>query len=59
MVNKHTVDYHPIPSQLISRIHPLIFLWTPKGFMSPEFSLISFLDLHIPVDTWLQKVFKL
>ena len=28
MVNKHTVDYHPNHSQLISRIHALIFLWT-------------------------------
>ena len=38
MVNKHTVNYHPSPSQLISRIDPLIFLWTPKGFISPELS---------------------
>ena len=35
MVNKHTVDYHPIPSQLISRIHchislDSIFLWSQK-----------------------------
>ena len=33
MVNKHTVDYHPSPSELTSRIHPLIFLWTSKGFI--------------------------
>ena len=26
-----TVNYHSIPSQLSSRIHPLIFLWSPKG----------------------------
>ena len=32
-VNKHTVNYHPSPSQLISRIHPLMFLWTPKAFI--------------------------
>ena len=35
IVNKHTVDYHPIPSQLISRIQTIIFLWAPKGFISP------------------------
>ena len=41
IVNKHTVDYHPILSELTSRIHPLIFLWTPKGFIfSPECFLI-------------------
>ena len=37
MANKHTADYHPSPSQLTSRIHPLIFLWAPKGFISLEF----------------------
>ena len=35
MIKKLTVDYDPIPSELTSRIHPLIFLWTPKGFISP------------------------
>ena len=38
---QNTVDYHPSPSQLISRIHPLIFLWTHNGFVSPK----SFLNL--------------
>ena len=56
MVNKHSVDYHPSPSQLISRIHTLIFLWTPKGFISPESFLNFFLNLYIP--SWLQKSFK-
>ena len=56
MVNKHTVDYHPSPSQLISRIHTLIFLWTPKGFISPESFLNFFLNLYIP--PWLRKSFK-
>ena len=56
MVNKHTVDYHPNPSQLISRIHTLIFLWTPKGFISPESFLNFFLNLYIP--PWLRKSFK-
>ena len=56
MVNKHTVNYHPSPSQLISRIHTLIFLWTPKGFISPESFLNFFLNLYIP--PWLWKSFK-
>ena len=56
MVNKHTVDYHPSPSQLISRIHPLIFLWTPKGHISLESFLNFFLNLYIPL--WLRKSFK-
>ena len=56
MVNKHTLDYHPILSQLISRIHHLIFLWTPKGFISPKSFLTSFLNLDTP--PWLQKSFK-
>ena len=34
MVNKYTVDYRHSPSQLTSRIHLLIFLWTPKGLIS-------------------------
>ena len=50
------VDYHPSPSQLISRIHTLIFLWTPKGFISPEPFLNFFLNLYIP--PWLRKSFK-
>ena len=56
MVNKHNVDYHPSPLQLISRIHPLRFLWTPQGFISPEFFLIFFTNLYIP--PWLRKSFK-
>ena len=57
IVNKHTVDYHPSPSQSTSRIHPLIFLWTPpEGFISPESFLKFFLNLYIP--PWLRKSFK-
>ena len=37
MGNEHTVDYHPSPSKLTSRIHPLNFLWIPKRFVSPEY----------------------
>ena len=55
-VNKHTVDYHPSPSELISRIQTLIFLRTPKGIISPESFLNLFLNLYIP--PWLQKSFK-
>ena len=56
MVNKHTVDYHPSPSEFTSRIHLLIFLWTPKGFISPEHCWNFFSNLYIP--SWLQKIFK-
>ena len=35
-VNIHTVNYHPSPSQLISRIHALIFLLKPKRSIPPE-----------------------
>ena len=31
MINKNIVDYHPSPSQLISMIHTLIYLWTLRG----------------------------
>ena len=36
MVSKHNVDYHPSPLELTSRIHSLMFLWTPSlaGFIS-------------------------
>ena len=45
---KYTVDYHPNPSQLISRIHTRIFLGTRKRFISPESFLYIFLNLYIP-----------
>ena len=57
MVNKHTVDYHPSPSQLISRIHTLKDTWTRKGFISPESFLNFFLNLYIP--PWLWKSFRI
>ena len=47
LVKEHIADYHPSPSELTSRIDPLIFLWTPKGFISPEYLLIFFLSLYI------------
>ena len=39
MANEHTIDYRPSLSELTSRLHPLIFLWIPKGFISPEYFL--------------------
>ena len=39
-----------------SRIHPLIFLWTPTGFISAESFLNFSWNLYIPL--WLQKSFK-
>ena len=56
MVNEHLVDYHLSPSELTSRIHPLIFLWIPKGFSCPEYLSIFFSNLYIP--PWLRKSFK-
>ena len=56
MVNKYSVDYHPNSSQLISRIHTVIFLWTPKRFISPEPFLNFFRNLYIPPG--LRKNFK-
>ena len=55
LVSKHTVDYHSSPSELISRIHTLIFLWTLKWFISPE----SFLNFFLYIPPWLQKSFRL
>ena len=56
-INEHTVDYHPSPSSLTSRIHHLIFLWTPKGFISPEYFLIFFFK-PVYLSPWLMKIFK-
>ena len=56
MVNKHTVDYHPSSSQLTSKIYPLRFLCTPRGFIFSESFLNFFLNLYIP--PWLQKSLK-
>ena len=57
IVDKQTADYHPNPpSQLISSIQPLIFLWTPEGFIYPESFLDFFVNLYIP--PWLRKSFK-
>ena len=55
MVNWHIVDYHPSPSKLTSRVDPLTFLWTPKGFISPKYFLNFFSNVYIT--PWLQKSF--
>ena len=34
-----------------------MFLWTPKGFISPEYFLIFFSNLYIP--PWLKKMFQI
>ena len=47
MGKEHTVDYHPSPSKLTSRIHPLVFLWTSKRFISPEYFLKFSSNLYI------------
>ena len=56
MLNEHMVDYHPSLSEFTSRIHPLIYLRTLKGFISPEY-LIFFSNLHIPPG--LKKMFQI
>ena len=57
MVKEFTVNHNPIPSEFIWRMHTLIFLWTPKGFISSEYFLNFFLDLY--VQRCLQNSFKL
>ena len=50
MVNEQIVDYHPSLSELTSRIHHLMFLWTPKGFIfSPEYFLNLLSNLYTAV----------
>ena len=56
-LNEHMVDYHPSPSEFTSKIHHLIFLWTPKGFISLEYFLIFFPNLYIP--PWLKIMFQI
>ena len=52
-VKEHTVDYHPNLSELTSRMHPRMFLWTPKGFISPEY-LLDFIS-NLCFSPWLRK----
>ena len=49
MGNKHTVNYHPSPSQLTSRIQPLIFLQTLKGVYLSIIFLEFFLKPVYPI----------
>ena len=46
----------PNIKQVYCQIPIIIFLWTPKGFISPESFLNFLLNLYIP--PWLQKSFK-
>ena len=48
MVNKRIVNYHSSPLDLNLRIHSLIFLWIPKGFISPVYFLNFFWNLYVP-----------
>ena len=57
MLNEEPVDYHPSPLEFTSKIHPLIFLWTRKRFISPEYFLIFSSNLYIP--PWLKKIFQI
>ena len=50
MINELNVDYHPSPSELTSRIHSLIFLWTPKVVSQNIFWIFS--------PSWWRKNFK-
>ena len=54
MVNKHTVVYHPSPSQLTSRIYPVIFLSTHKGFRI----FLDFFFLNMLIPPWLRNSFR-
>ena len=56
MVKEHTVNYHHSPSELTSRIHSLIFLWTPKGLTYPEYFFNFSSKLYIL--PWFRKSFK-
>ena len=49
MAHKHTDDYHPNPSQLISRKNSFIFRWTSKEFFSPGCFWNFFLNVYIKV----------
>ena len=47
MVKEHTVDYHPSPSVLTSRIHRFIFTWTLKALpLSKTFVEFSIKPLY-------------
>ena len=56
MAIKYTADCHLSPSELTSRIHIAIFLWTLKGFISPEY-FMNFLSNLYTLTQW-QRRFK-
>ena len=47
----------PSHTEFTSGIHTLISLWTPRGFMSPEYFSTFFSNLYIP--RWLKKMFQI
>ena len=55
MGNEHTVNYHPSPSKLTSRIDPSMFLRTPKRFNSREYLLKFSQPVYISHQPWLRK----
>ena len=58
MAIKHTVNYHPRPSEFTSKIYfYLIVLWTPKRFISSEYFFIFFLKPGYP--TMVTKKFQI
>ena len=52
LAKEHSVVYHISPLELTSRRHLLIFLWTPKGFISAEYFLNFFSNWYIPMRLW-------
>ena len=52
LAKEHSVVYHISPLELTSRRHLLIFLWTPKGFISAEYFLNFFSNWYIPIRLW-------
>ena len=53
-----SLDYHPCPSRLASRIHPFIFLKTPQGFTSLSRTLVEF-SLKLLYSTMCGKYFQI
>lgn len=49
MVNRHSVDNHPSPSGLTSRIHFTIFLQTPQEFIYPQYFLFFLKPIYLTI----------
>ena len=59
MVNELTVDYHPSPSALTSRVHPRSILWTLEEFISVEYFLNFFSNLLAGFNTMVMEKFQI